>query len=54
MMLASWKIEKKSSAQIISSFLKYFEQGYTKSEALQKAKLDYLAIASPRMANPLY
>lgn len=54
MLLASWKIDEKSSAQIISSFLKYLNQGSTKSEALQKAKLDYLATASPRMANPLY
>jgi len=54
MMLASWKIDEKSSSQIISSFLKYLDRGCTKSEALQKAKLDYLASASPRMANPLY
>jgi CHAT domain-containing protein len=54
MMLASWKIDEKSSVQIISSFLKYLDSGCTKSEALQKAKLDYLAAASPRMANPLY
>lgn len=54
MMLASWKIDEKSSLQIISSFLKYLDAGYTKSAALQKAKLDYLATASPRMANPLY
>jgi CHAT domain-containing protein len=54
MMLASWKIDEKSSSQIISSFLKYLDRGCTKSEALQKAKLDYLSTASPRMANPLY
>lgn len=54
MMLASWKIDEKSSLQIISLFLKYLDAGYTKSAALQKAKLDYLATASPRMANPLY
>jgi CHAT domain-containing protein len=54
MMLASWKIDEKSSSQIISSFLKYLDSGCTKSKALQKAKLDYLATASPRMANPLY
>ncbi len=54
MMLASWKIDEKSSSQIISSFLKYLDSGCTKSEALQKAKLDYLATASPRMSNPLY
>jgi CHAT domain-containing protein len=54
MMLASWKIDEKSSSQIISSFLKYLDAGYTKSAALQMAKLDYLSTASPRMANPLY
>lgn len=54
MMLASWKIDEKSSISIISSFLKYLDGGCTKSEALQKAKLDYLATATPRMANPLY
>jgi CHAT domain-containing protein len=54
MMLASWKIDEQSSTKIISSFLKYLDSGCTKSEALQKAKLDYLATASPRMANPLY
>jgi CHAT domain-containing protein len=54
MMLASWKIDEKSSTQIIGSFLKYMDSGCTKSEALQKAKLDYLATTSPRMANPLY
>ena len=54
MMLSSWKIDEKSSTQIITSFLKYLDSGCTKSEALQKAKMDYLATASPRMANPLY
>ena len=54
MMLASWKIDEKSSSQIITSFLEYMDAGCTKSEALQKAKLDYLATASPRTANPLY
>lgn len=53
-MLASWKIDEKSSTQIIASFLKYLDSGCTKSEALQKSKLDYLATTSPRMANPLY
>lgn len=54
MLLASWKIDEQSSTKIIASFLKYLDGGYTKSEALQKAKLDYLATASPRKANPLY
>ena len=40
--------------KIIELFLKYLNQGNTKSEALQKAKLEFLATASPRMANPIY
>lgn len=54
MLLSSWAIDEQSSIQIIRSFLKYLDAGYTKSEALQKAKLDYLHSASPRTANPLY
>ena len=54
MVLASWKIDEASSVTIIHSFLKYLSQGNTKSEALQKAKLDFLATASPTTANPIY
>lgn len=54
MMLASWKIDEESSMKIIELFLKYLNQGYTKSEALQKAKLEFLATASPRTASPVY
>lgn len=54
MMLASWKIDEESSMKIMELFLKHLNQGDTKSEALQKAKLEFLAIASPRTANPIY
>jgi len=54
MMLASWKIDEESSMKIMELFLKHLNQGDTKSEALQKAKLEFLATAGPRTANPIY
>lgn len=54
MMVSSWKIDELSSTTIITSFLDYLDQGLTKSEALQKAKMDFLASSNPRTANPIY
>ncbi len=54
MMLSSWEIDEKSTNQIIASFFNYLNQGFSKSEALQKAKLEYLSTTSQRTANPLY
>jgi len=54
MMLSSWKIDEVSSTQIITSFFDYLSQGLTKSEALQKAKIDFIATANPKTANPIY
>ena len=54
MLLASWKIDEESTMAITESFLNYLQEGYTKSEALQKAKLDFLKTSNPRSANPFY
>jgi CHAT domain-containing protein len=54
MLLASWKIDEGSSLEITTSFFSYLEQGFTKSEALQKAKLDYIKNANPRSSSPFY
>lgn len=54
MLLASWKIDEESTMIITESFLNYLQEGYSKSEALQKAKLDFLKSANPRNANPFY
>lgn len=54
LVLSSWKIDELSSTQIITSFFDYLSQGLTKSEALQKAKMDFLATANPKTANPIY
>ena len=54
MLLASWKIDEESTMKITESFLKYLQEGYSKSEALQKAKLDFLNTSNPRNSNPFY
>ena len=54
MLLASWKIDEESTMTITESFLDYLQDGYSKSEALQKAKLDFLKSSNPRNANPFY
>lgn len=54
MMLASWKIDEETTMEITELFFKYLDEGYSKSEALQKAKLDFLKTADPRTANPYY
>lgn len=37
-----WDIDQKSNNEIIYSFYNYLNQGYTKTEALNRAKLDYI------------
>jgi CHAT domain-containing protein len=49
-----WKIDEQSSAQIIENFYGYIKKGLPKDEALQKAKLDYIATASGRTIAPQY
>ncbi len=49
-----WKIDEKSSAVIISLFYKYINKGWAKDEALQQAKLDYIASAEGRTLHPQY
>lgn len=54
MLLASWKIDEASTLAITTRFLDYLQQGFSKSKALQKAKLDFIKTANPRNANPYY
>jgi len=49
-----WKIDEKSSPQIIENFYSYIKKGLPKDEALQKAKLDYIATAKGRTLAPQY
>ncbi len=49
-----WKIDEQSSAKIIENFYGHLKNGLPKDEALQKAKLDYLATAEGRTISPQY
>ena len=49
-----WKIDEQSSASIIENFYGYLKKGLPKDEALQKAKLDYIATAQGRTISPQY
>ena len=48
-----WKADDHSTDEILKSFYQYLEAGYSKSEALQKAKLDFIR-KNPIMRNPAY
>uniref|UniRef100_UPI00404AAC56 CHAT domain-containing protein n=1 Tax=Flavobacterium sp. TaxID=239 RepID=UPI00404AAC56 len=54
MLLASWEIDEESTLEITTSFFSYLDQGLTKSEALKKAKLDYIKNTNPRNCSPFY
>ncbi len=54
MLTSLWKIDEKSSAEIIEVFYKYLAEGLPKNEALQKAKLIYLNSAEGRTLAPQY
>lgn len=49
-----WKIDEQSSATIVENFYGYLKKGLPKDEALQKAKLDYIASAEGRIITPQY
>ncbi|WP_034260739.1 CHAT domain-containing protein [Altibacter lentus] len=49
-----WKIDEKSSAEIVSYFYDNLAKGMPKDEALQQAKLHYLASAKGREIAPQY
>src|SRR5690606_3393083 len=51
---AIWKVDEQASCQLTASFLKYIQQGLPTDEALRQAKLDYLAGAEGRLADPGY
>lgn len=52
--MSLWSINDISSAKIMGYFYTYLKAGYSKSEALQKAKLDYIQKADNLTANPYY
>lgn len=53
-LMSLWKIDEQSSAEIIDKFYSYLIQGESKSSALRKAKLDFLAASPNEMKAPYY
>lgn len=54
-LFSNWKIDEKTTLKIITLFYNYLEKGYTKSEALRMAKLDFIKQAKdPKLRNPYY
>ncbi|MBO3117743.1 CHAT domain-containing protein [Winogradskyella sp. DF17] len=49
-----WKIDEKSSAQIIEYFYDYLNNGLPKDKALQQAKLKYISTSQGRTLAPQY
>ncbi|MBL4662945.1 MAG: CHAT domain-containing protein [Flavobacteriaceae bacterium] len=49
-----WKIDEKSSTEIIGHFYENLKKGWPKNQALRQAKLTYLASAEGRTAEPQY
>ncbi len=54
LVVSLWKIDEKTSADIITRFYTYLAKGMPKHKALQQAKLDHLATVSDELAQPYY
>lgn len=52
--MSLWKIDEKSSAEIITLFYKHLATGASKSEAMRAAKLEYLQKAPPELNHPYF
>lgn len=52
---SNWKIDEKTTMQILTDFFKYLKQGKSKADALRQAKLDFIKNAQdPKLKNPYY
>lgn len=52
--MSLWEIEDKSGTDIIRLFYRNLKRGYSKSEALRRARLTYLKTASQLKSHPYY
>ncbi len=52
--MTMWSVDDESSAEIVSKFYEYLEEGKPKDEALRQAKLDLLAKGDPLKSHPFY
>ncbi len=52
--MSLWKVDEKTSAEVVTLFYKNLSKGMSKSEALQQAKIDYLQNAPSNLAHPYF
>jgi CHAT domain-containing protein/tetratricopeptide (TPR) repeat protein len=52
--MSMWEIEDKSGTDIVEMFYKYLKEGYTKSAALKKARMNFLKSADLLRAHPYF
>lgn len=52
--MSMWEIEDKSGTDIVEMFYKYLKEGYTKSAALKKARMNFLKDADLLRAHPYF
>jgi CHAT domain-containing protein len=52
--MSIWEIEDKSGTEIVREFYKYLKRGGTKSDALRKARLNYLKDADMLRSHPYF
>lgn len=52
--MSLWKVDERISTRITGDFLQYLDQGFSTSQALRQAKLDYLDQAETTQLHPFY
>jgi len=52
--MSMWEIEDRSGAEIVKNYYKYLKRGATKSNALRKARLEYLENADMLRSHPYF
>ena len=52
--MSMWEIEDRSGAEIVKNFYKYLKRGATKSNALRKARMEYLKSSDMLRSHPYF
>lgn len=52
--MAMWKIDEKTNADIVSKFYEYLSKGMDRSEALRNAKLHFMQASDTKLSHPYY
>lgn len=54
LLLSGWEVSDQTTPQLMESFYRNLKKGFSKSKALQLAKLNYLQNAAPNRSHPAY